>query len=369
MPLSAKTHMAIHVAQFLVLLAMVVLWGLGAPGPQFGDECGAYEKMVTAFALNDTRALQHMVWQVELLRWSNHTLRTATKLLSLLRQKLHELHSGEEAQKSCRWKQYTGDNLDELLPQLIRHYNISQLLDNQFWAEAASYPERVNARYNKDGVSYIESWNNYHTVDISDCDEITPECLIWKHPSINTSATPTDRTYRKCCIEHHRLLETLRDVIDVMTEHGIRPWLGMGTLMAAIRHNGVFIGWDTDVDLYIHESDVEKLKAAFKNQRTSKHWFAIDPQTDMGVQKRDMFYIYYTRKRTQGGSHVEVWVWNNRRTDVSKYDGMMFPLVPCQLYDLNVYCPKESKKMLQVWYGKSWWKYKFTMGKSTVMRT
>ena len=34
--------------------------------------------------------------------------------------------------------------------------------------------------------------------------------------------------------------------------------------MASIRHNGAFIGWDTDVDLYIHESDVEKLKVAFK---------------------------------------------------------------------------------------------------------
>jgi hypothetical protein len=310
MALTSSHHVAIHIAQLLALV--VVLLYKSQTLVRVGSECDAYQEMVLAFATNNTKTLQHIIWQAELLRWSEKAQTTAAKMLHVLQSKLHELNNEGESKRQCKWKTYTGDNLDELLPALTKHYNMSMLLDKQFWADAASYPARVNARYMPNGTSWIDSWNNYHTVDISDCDEITPECLIWKHPSINTSQNPTDRTYRKCCIEHHRLLETLRDVLDTMAQHDIRPWLGMGTLMASIRHNGAFIGWDTDVDLYIHESDVEKLKVAFKNSRTTKHWFAIDPQTDMGVQKRDMFYIYFTRKRTKGASHVEVWVWNNR---------------------------------------------------------
>eukprot|EP00668_Euglena_longa_P045959 GGOE01061642.1.p1 GENE.GGOE01061642.1~~GGOE01061642.1.p1 ORF type:complete len:367 (+),score=102.75 GGOE01061642.1:32-1132(+) len=362
----SQCHLLVHFLQGAVVLFLLVQ---RYHTPALGTECDAFEEMVHAFASNNTHALQRIVWRAEVLRWPNHTQALAARLLALLQVKLMEQKNEAEAKKQCRWKTYTGDNLDELLPVLAKHYNMSSLLDKQFWADAASYPARVNARYMPNGTSWIESWNNYHTVDISDCDEITPECLIWKHPSINTSQTPTDRTYRKCCIEHHRLLETLRYTLEVMTSVGIRPWLGMGSLLASVRHNGVFIGWDTDVDIYIREEDVPKLKAAFKNTHTTKHWFAIDPQTDMGMQKRDMFYIYYTRKRTKGGSHVEVWVWNTRRMDVHKYDPLVFPLVPCQLYDLDVYCPKESAKMLEIWYSKSWWKYKFTLGKTTLMLT
>eukprot|EP01012_Entosiphon_sulcatum_P008785 TRINITY_DN14828_c0_g1_i1.p2 TRINITY_DN14828_c0_g1~~TRINITY_DN14828_c0_g1_i1.p2 ORF type:complete len:252 (-),score=51.78 TRINITY_DN14828_c0_g1_i1:59-814(-) len=251
----------------------------------------------------------------------------------------------------------------------MKHYNISQLLSPKFWEDAASVPIRVNSRYTADGVAMIPSWQKYHLVDISDCDELTPECLIWKHPSVNTSEHPTDRTYRKCCIEHRRLLETLTDVLARMEEVGIQAWLGMGSLLAAHRHSGAFIGWDTDVDLYIREEDEDRFKQAFRNTRTSKHWFALDPQTDQGSQKRDMYYVYYTRKRTKGGSHVEVWVWNNRKMDVGKLKDLVFPLKPCQLYDLNAYCPKETERMLLLWYGSSWWRYRFTMGKDTVMLT
>ena len=53
-----------------------------------------------------------------------------------------------------RWKTYTGDNLDELLPALTKHYNMSMLLDKQFWADAASYPARVNARYMPNGKQF-----------------------------------------------------------------------------------------------------------------------------------------------------------------------------------------------------------------------
>eukprot|EP00906_Rhabdomonas_costata_P009920 RCo013971 len=270
----------------------------------------------------------------------------------------------------CRWKTYTGDDLDELLPQLQKHYNMSMLLDPHFWESASVVPLRVNSRYTPTGEALIPSWAKYDLVDISDCDEVVPECLLWKHPWINTTAHPTDRTYRKCCVEHRRLLETLRYTLKRMEEVGIRPWLGMGTLLASVRHRGVFIGWDTDVDLYISPADVGRFKEAFRNTHTTPHWFAIDPQTDYGVQHRDMFYIYYTRKRTKGGSHVEVWVWNSRRINISALDPLMFPLQRCELYDLtNVWCPHKPLEMLRQWYGSSWWKYLFTMGKTTVMLT
>ncbi|MBO4603327.1 MAG: LicD family protein [Salinivirgaceae bacterium] len=60
-------------------------------------------------------------------------------------------------------------------------------------------------------------------------------------------------------IIHDAELDTLNDVIRSFEKHGIKYYLGFGTLLGAIRHQG-FIPWDDDVDLFIPRPDFEKIK-------------------------------------------------------------------------------------------------------------
>lgn len=52
-------------------------------------------------------------------------------------------------------------------------------------------------------------------------------------------------------------LEILLDVDRFCREHGLRYFLGEGTLLGAIRHNG-FIPWDDDVDIIMPRRDYNK---------------------------------------------------------------------------------------------------------------
>ena len=51
--------------------------------------------------------------------------------------------------------------------------------------------------------------------------------------------------------------EILKSVIKVWEQNGIRYFLGYGTLLGAIRHQG-FIPWDDDVDVFLPRPDFER---------------------------------------------------------------------------------------------------------------
>lgn len=61
---------------------------------------------------------------------------------------------------------------------------------------------------------------------------------------------------------HGILLQILKDFIKYCNENGLIYFLGGGTALGAVRHNG-FIPWDEDVDVVMPRKDFEKFKSGF----------------------------------------------------------------------------------------------------------
>lgn len=73
----------------------------------------------------------------------------------------------------------------------------------------------------------------------------------------------------KILAEIHELqkieLAILKDVAEVCKKHNIKFFLGEGTLLGAIRHNG-FIPWDDDVDIIMERSEYERFLSVAQDE-------------------------------------------------------------------------------------------------------
>ncbi|ORC92970.1 uncharacterized protein TM35_000022960 [Trypanosoma theileri] len=206
----------------------------------------------------------------------------------------------------------------------------------------------------------IKKWtrahfDRYDSADISDCDIITPECSLHKYLLKYTAEEnekeseeekeevedPNRLPYRKCCVEHKALRDTTIWVVNQLKAAGIIYFLSTGTALGALRHAGVIIPWDTDVDIAIYPKDRVKVEKIFRGNK--KHFFRKDPHG------KPMFWVYHSKDGYPvGGPHVEIFY----DPVYTQFPHLLLPLQECLFYNESMMCP--NVKQFEEWFPSGW---------------
>ncbi|KAH9582207.1 LicD family [Trypanosoma melophagium] len=193
----------------------------------------------------------------------------------------------------------------------------------------------------------IKKWersyfNHYTSADISDCDIITPECSLHKYLLKRTKDDdPNILPYRKCCVEHKALRDTTIWVVRKLKAANIAYFLSTGTALGALRHNGVIIPWDTDVDIAVYPNDGKKVEEIFRGNK--EHFFRKDPH------RKPMFWVYYSKNGfPAGGPHVEIFY----DRVYTQFPHLLLPLQECLFYNESMMCP--NVKQFEEWFPSGW---------------
>ncbi|WP_325118840.1 hypothetical protein [Nocardioides sp.] len=154
------------------------------------------------------------------------------------------------------------------------------------------------------------------------------------------------------------LVSATRSVLDALASAGVRPFLGYGTLLGAVRE-GAVLGHDSDADVcYVsdHENPVDVARESFRLQRelgrlgfeTSRYSgaaFRVDVAEGDGVVRGlDVFggFLSGGRLYLMGEIGVEF-----ERT-------WIHPLTTCRLEGVEMPVPARPEKLLEVTYGPGW---------------
>ncbi|MBR3908777.1 MAG: LicD family protein, partial [Clostridia bacterium] len=142
-------------------------------------------------------------------------------------------------------------------------------------------------------------------------------------------------------------LETLVLTRDFLESHGLRFYLGEGTLLGAIRHNG-FIPWDDDVDIVMPRDDYDKLvKLAKKGE--------IPPELNFdALENNPKHWVLGAKMQlTRPTEYIQ-----HRVTPLSKYNGPYVDIFPMDYWNTpagvkNHFCDMILKYTRNVLFMKS----------------
>jgi hypothetical protein len=190
-------------------------------------------------------------------------------------------------------------NYDEIFPlKKYNFYNINLLGPNK-----TNY--LFNKLYNKSNkydvmrYKYIR-YSGYHLLEKDDfkpanlekknykkylCNSNTERCEFWKEK--NYKIPP-------CCASN--LFELLVFIKDLLLKHNIEYFIYWGTLLGAVRHNGI-IPWDSDIDIYINYKDVSKLKKMMKHIHETTHY---------EIEFKSVIRLNYSKKNK---SHIDIFTY------------------------------------------------------------
>ncbi len=72
--------------------------------------------------------------------------------------------------------------------------------------------------------------------------------------------------------EQRRLFELLEYILEVCQKEGIQLFLGYGSLLGAVRHQG-FIPWDDDIDVLMTRENYEKFNDVIHKYAREEYFF------------------------------------------------------------------------------------------------
>lgn len=120
------------------------------------------------------------------------------------------------------------------------------------------------------------------------------------------------------------ILEIIEDLNKIFKENNIRYYLGGGSALGSIRHQG-FIPWDEDMDINMPRKDCEKLVELFKNNKEiNEKYYLCENSYD------NEFDVNYLRIKLKGTSFKEYLY-----KDYSK-DGIFIDIFPVENMFNNV---------------------------------
>lgn len=173
------------------------------------------------------------------------------------------------------------------------------------------------------------------------------------------------------------LYKSLKFIHDTFTKAKIRYFMVGGTLLGALRHNGI-LPWDDDGDLCIFKEDVPKLRKLvpyFKKHGYDLEEGLKDDEDDKKdaecVKRKDSctWFIGCNRKNCLG---VDLFVmYEDTKNKINYYDPywetapnggercyfskeLMFPLVPYRFGNFYLYGPNNALEHLNRCYGPDW---------------
>lgn len=89
--------------------------------------------------------------------------------------------------------------------------------------------------------------------------------------TVRLSGDGVELSDEKMCQLHKVLLLIAKDIFEFCEEQGLRVYLGGGSALGAIRHQG-FIPWDDDMDLNMPRQDYNKFINLFPKRYGDKYW-------------------------------------------------------------------------------------------------
>ena len=118
--------------------------------------------------------------------------------------------------------------------------------------------------------------------------------------------------------QQERMTEMLLVVEAICKKHGIRYWIGSGTLLGAVRHGG-YIPWDDDLDLEMMREDYLKLLKVMPKELPDKYV--------LQTHESDPNYFYAYAKLRDKKSHLEE---TNHYDRIFKEQGIYIDIFPME---------------------------------------
>ncbi len=179
------------------------------------------------------------------------------------------------------------------------------------------------------------------------CTKQTLSCLSNPY-SINYQYIPQGENTPICCATH--LVEILFFITSLLEEHEIPYFIYWGTLLGAIRHQGL-IPWDYDLDIGILEEDYEKLKSLQSMINQQGYWFS-DCASGCGIILNEICRVFYSKVNDL---HLDIYIWK-KQDDLLICEGEklaiseVFPLQKYKFYDRYLFGPNQINSLLN-YYG------------------